>query len=72
MRGELIFLVNQQVEDASHALTLMNNQNERIVQIIQRDKQEFEKLLCLYHDVEAKYKDLLESPCSRCAKWQLK
>ena len=56
------------VEDKSRAIALMNAQNDRIMELVRSEKQQFEKLLHVYRELEQKYDELKRKPCANCEK----
>ena len=58
------------VEDKSRAIALMNAQNDRIMELVRSEKQQFEKLLHVYRELEQKYDELKRKPCANCESLQ--
>ena len=65
-------LLRAAVEDKSRAISLMNAQNDRIMELVRSEKQQFEKLLHVYRELEQKYDELERRPCANCESLQSK
>ena len=72
---EEVEMLRAAVEDKSRAISLMNAQNDRIMELVRSEKQQFEKLLHVYRELEQKYDELKRRPCANCeslqSKWEL-
>lgn len=65
-------IVNYIILDKTKALEVVNAQNDRIMDLVRSEKKEFENLLHVYKELEKRYEEVKQKPCSHCSDLQNK